>query len=72
MPTAFRVASPVSQIEWILAERTARQRRWALALAYAKSGDGAMISGYAGKSEALDDAMAAFAFAYADQTERDY
>ena len=45
---------------------------WALALAHAKSGDAAMIAGYTGKSAALDDALATFAFAYADQTERDY
>lgn len=45
---------------------------WALALAHAKSGDAAMISGYVGKSEQLDDAMVRFAFAYAEQNERDY
>jgi uncharacterized protein (DUF2252 family) len=45
---------------------------WALALAHAKSGDAAMIAGYAGKSDELDEAMARFAFAYADQTENDY
>jgi uncharacterized protein (DUF2252 family) len=45
---------------------------WALALAHAKSGDAAMIAGYAGKSDELDEAMAQFAFAYADQTEKDY
>ena len=45
---------------------------WALALAHAKSGDAAMIAGYAGKSETLDEAMVRFAFAYADQTESDY
>ena len=45
---------------------------WALALAHAKSGDAAMIAGYVGKSEALDDALATFAFAYADQTDRDF
>ncbi len=45
---------------------------WALALAHAKSGDAAMIAGYAGKSEVLDEAMVRFAFAYADQTEKDY
>jgi hypothetical protein len=45
---------------------------WALALAHAKSGDAAMIAGYAGKSDVLDKAMARFAFAYADQTENDY
>ncbi|GAP98894.1 DUF2252 domain-containing protein [Leptolyngbya sp. NIES-2104] len=45
---------------------------WALALAHAKSGDAAMLAGYVGNSEALDDAMVTFAFAYADQTEQDY
>jgi hypothetical protein len=45
---------------------------WALALAHAKSGDAAMISGYCGKSDALDDAIAKFSLAYASQTERDH
>lgn len=45
---------------------------WALALAHAKSGDAALISGYVGKSDELDEAMTRFAFAYADQTEKDY
>jgi hypothetical protein len=45
---------------------------WALALAHVKSGDAAAIAGYAGKSEVLDDAMTKFAFAYAEQNERDY
>ena len=45
---------------------------WALALAHAKSGDAAVISGYNGNSEELDNAMVKFAFAYADQTEKDH
>ena len=45
---------------------------WALALAHAKSGDAAMIAGYTGNSEELDEAMVKFAFAYADQTEKDF
>ena len=45
---------------------------WALALAHAKSGDAAMIAGYVGKNDDLDEAMVQFAFAYADQTEKDY
>jgi uncharacterized protein (DUF2252 family) len=45
---------------------------WALALAHAKSGDAAMIAGYCGKSDALDDAFAKFATSYARQTEQDY
>ncbi len=45
---------------------------WALALSHAKSGDAAMIAGYVGNNEELDEAMVRFAFAYADQTEKDY
>jgi hypothetical protein len=45
---------------------------WALALAHAKSGDAAMIAGYVGKSDELDQAMVNFAFAYSDQNEKDY
>jgi uncharacterized protein (DUF2252 family) len=44
----------------------------ALALSHAKSGDAAMIAGYAGRSDALDKAMVRYAFAYADQNEKDH
>jgi hypothetical protein len=45
---------------------------WALALAHAKSGDAAKIAGYAGKGDALDEALTEFAIAYSKQNERDY
>jgi hypothetical protein len=45
---------------------------WALAMAHAKSGDPAAIAGYLGKTDAMDQAIARFSFAYATQTERDY
>jgi Uncharacterized protein conserved in bacteria (DUF2252) len=45
---------------------------WALALAHAKSGDPAMLAGYLGKGGVIDEAIARFAAAYADQTERDH
>jgi Uncharacterized protein conserved in bacteria (DUF2252) len=45
---------------------------WALALAHAKSGDPAMIAGYCGTSDALDEAIGTFALAYARQTEQDH
>ncbi len=45
---------------------------WALALAHAKSGDAAILAGYIGENDALDDALVKFAFAYAEQTEQDY
>ena len=41
-------------------------------MAHAKSGDAAMIAGYAGNSDELDEAMVRFAFDYADQTEKDF
>lgn len=44
----------------------------ALARAHARSGDPALISGYLGTSDLFDQAIALFAEAYADQTERDY
>jgi len=43
-----------------------------LARAHAKTGNAAVISGYMGKSDVLDKAIAGFAVAYADQTEKDY
>jgi NAD(P)H-dependent flavin oxidoreductase YrpB (nitropropane dioxygenase family) len=45
---------------------------WALARAHARSGDPAMISGYLGQKDIFDQAIAAFAETYADQTERDH
>ena len=43
-----------------------------LARAHARSGDPAMIAGYIGKNEAMDDALASFAMAYAKRTQQDY
>ena len=45
---------------------------WALARAHARTGDAAQIAGYLGKSGKFDFAIAKFATAYADQTERDH
>jgi uncharacterized protein (DUF2252 family) len=45
---------------------------WALARAHACSTDPAPIGGYLGSGDVFDDAIATFAVAYADQTERDY
>jgi uncharacterized protein (DUF2252 family) len=45
---------------------------WALARAHARSGEPAKISGYLGKSDAFDEAIADFSIAYADQSERDH
>jgi uncharacterized protein (DUF2252 family) len=44
----------------------------ALALAHSRSGSSAMLSGYMGKSDVFDQALADFSVAYADQNERDH
>jgi uncharacterized protein (DUF2252 family) len=49
--------------------------RWCgetLALSHARSGDPAVISGYLGKGDTFDQALAAFSVAYADQNEKDH
>ena len=45
---------------------------YSLAHSHARSGDAAMISGYLGKSDIFDKAIADFSAAYADQTECDH
>jgi len=45
---------------------------WILARAHARCGQPSMISGYLGKSDKFDQAVADFSIAYADQTERDH
>ena len=45
---------------------------WTLARAHARSGDPAQIAGYLGRSDIFDKAIAKFAFAYADQNDRDH
>jgi uncharacterized protein (DUF2252 family) len=45
---------------------------YSLALSHARSGDAAIISGYLGKSDTFDQAIAAFSIAYADQNENDH
>ena len=44
----------------------------ALALSHARSGMSVPLSGYMGKSDAFDKAIATFAAAYADQNEKDH
>jgi len=45
---------------------------WTLALSHARSGEPAVISGYLGKSDVFDKAIATFSIAYADQNEQDH
>lgn len=43
-----------------------------LALSHARSGDPSIISGYLGKSDEIDNAIATFSLLYAEQNEADY
>jgi uncharacterized protein (DUF2252 family) len=43
-----------------------------LARAHARSADPAVLAGYIGKSQVMDDALASFAMAYAQRTQSDY
>src|SRR6266540_622857 len=43
-----------------------------LARAHARSADPAVLAGYMGKSQVMDDALASFAMAYAERTQSDY
>jgi uncharacterized protein (DUF2252 family) len=44
----------------------------ALALSHARSGSPVVLSGYMGKSDTFDEAIAGYSFAYADQNEKDH
>jgi uncharacterized protein (DUF2252 family) len=50
----------------------ARLCGWALARGHARTGRAALISGYLGKNESFDHAIADFSVAYAEQNEQDY
>ena len=68
----MKIAMPIETAGHADLEYFAEACGQALALAHARSGDPAMISGYLGSGEAFDDAIVKFASAYADQTERDH
>jgi hypothetical protein len=50
----------------------AESRGWTLAMAHARSGEPSKISGYLGKSDKFDKAVADFSVAYSDQSERNH
>lgn len=59
---------------WVPARamEVAKHLGWILARAHARSGDAAVLAGYMGSSDALDEAIGQFSMTYADQCERDY
>lgn len=68
----MKMSAPLENVDSEKLKRYLRNCGWALARAHARSGYAATISGYLGKSQAFDEAMAGFCGAYADQTERDH
>ncbi len=68
----MKMSFAIEGISAVQLSRYAEFCGWTLARAHAKSADAATISGYLGKGEPFDQAIAAFAVAYADQTEQDH
>ena len=67
-----KAAIALDQLDESLLVTYGRICAWTLARAHARGGRGAEIAGYLGKSDVADEAFAAFAVAYRDQTLRDY
>ncbi len=67
-----KIAPNVETFDEGLFEAYARACGWNLARAHAKSGNARILSGYLGKSDEFDEAIADFASAYADLAERDH
>jgi Uncharacterized protein conserved in bacteria (DUF2252)/DDE domain len=65
----YRAVNEVGQVVDVLLRA---QRDLASARAHARSGDSIQIAGYLGGRSGFDEALASFAEAYADQSERDY
>jgi hypothetical protein len=68
----MKMSFPVEGMAAVQLNRYAEVCGWTLARAHAKSGDATTISGYLGKGGTFDQAIGAFALAYADQTEHDH
>jgi len=68
----MKMSAVVEDMDFGLLRQYGRMCAHALARAHARSGDAALISGYAGSGQTLDDAIADFAFAYSDQNRADY
>ena len=68
----MKMSVPIEGLTALRLARYAKSCGWTLARAHAKSGDATAISGYLGKGDAFDRALARFGATYADQTERDH
>jgi uncharacterized protein (DUF2252 family) len=68
----WKLSAPIEQMIPSGMKVYARMCGWTLARAHARSGDRVALAAYLGGSAKFDQAIAAFAEAYADQNERDY
>jgi len=68
----LKMSAVIEDWDFGLLRQYVRMCAHALARAHARTGDAALISGYAGSGPALDDAIADFAVAYSDQNRSDY
>ncbi len=67
-----KMSANVETFDEAMFDAYARACGWNLGRAHAKSGDVWTLSGYLGKSDGFDEAVAAFAAAYADVAQRDH
>jgi uncharacterized protein (DUF2252 family) len=67
-----KAAIAIDQLDESLLVAYGRICAWTLARAHARSGLGAEIAGYLGKSDVADEAFASFAMAYRDRTLSDF
>lgn len=68
----LKMSAIVEAMDFGLLRQYGRMCAHALARAHARSGDAALIAGYVGSGEMMDDAIADFAVAYSDQNRADY
>jgi uncharacterized protein (DUF2252 family) len=69
----MKLAVELELLDSTLLEGYARLCGWAMARAHAKSGNAAVeISAYIGRNDQFAEALTSYAFAWADQVERDY
>ncbi len=68
----MKFSAPIDEFSAGRLENYAEVCGWTLARAHATSGDPANISGYLGRGDRMDLALAGFALKYADQVEQDH
>ncbi|WP_437757619.1 DUF2252 domain-containing protein [Sorangium sp. So ce1389] len=68
----WKFSVDIAALDQVVLTTYGRLCGWTLARAHARSGDRIAIAAYLGKADTFDKAIAAFATAYADQTERDH